>query len=104
MKDLNELLKQRAEEKLNLEIKKYLKDFRYHKFFGAFGFCPVNINEEGKTENLSSFFENEYRTAGKLIRAAFLPEYIEKETKDFMEKVDAIESEIEDLKGSINER
>jgi hypothetical protein len=97
MKDLNELLKIKAERQLQKEINAFILSIRDNRFFSSIETLNVCVNDEEK-ETLRTFLWNGNRKAGKMILEDYLPEYIEKEAKDFMDKVDMFEQDIDELR------
>ena len=98
--DLQSLLEKRAKDKLNKDIENYIKSIKENPLFKAIadykGGFPNNKDfEDWIYFESDGYFKN-------IIYNKMLPEYIEKESKDFLLKVENIQTEIDDLKNQIS--
>lgn len=98
MSDLNELLKLKAEKKLTSEIDKWLLELRTHKFFSSIEAEVLRDN----SYNLRTALWSSSEVLGRKIKEKFLPDYVQKETTDFMEKVETMQNEIDELRNQIS--
>jgi hypothetical protein len=96
MNNLNELLKAKAEKRLEKELEEYIRTFRENKFFQAI--AQMSIKHSETNESLSHFFWDSNRKAGQLMKEKFLADYIETEAKCFMAKVEELQEQIDELK------
>lgn len=99
--DLTTLIKNKATSKLQKEIYEYLQQFTNHKFFDAiYDFKVIVIDEQGKEVKtpLRTFLWN---TDGHIANSAILEEnisqYIEDESISFMDKVEKLQQDVEEL-------
>lgn len=97
--DLTQLIKNKAEGKLHGEIQDYLNQLTNHKFFNAISEMTVNIQEGDKEEKrrLSGFLWPLNGAAFDMIRAKFMDKYIEQESIEFMDKVEKLQQDVEEL-------
>lgn len=94
--NLNEMLRQKAAKKLDEDIANYLQLIRENKLFKAFNNKIFRLdNNEAQTFH-SFFWDNS--TASKLIKEKFIDEYEAIETTTFMQKVENLQNNIEDLR------
>ncbi len=101
MTDLNELLKKRAEKKLDADIAQFLKAINSSVFMRALEKITVNVPGEAKPPSLGAFlWWSDYKkgSAGELIEAAFKEEYITREALQFIEQVDSFKTQLDELK------
>lgn len=94
--NLNELLKQKASKKLDADIETYLKSIRENKLFDGINDKNIRL-EDNKVETVHYFFWNN-ATAAKFIKEKFIDEYEAREAESFMQKVDGLQNELEELK------
>lgn len=94
--DLNQLLKERAEKKLRSDINAYLNQIRENQFFRQLK--SVNIcTKEDKRESLWTWTWENSGEAFEMIMEKCLPQYIEDESKAFIEKVESIRQDVDNL-------
>lgn len=106
MKDIHKLIEEKAKAKLKTEIGKFISSIRENKLFSSVEGLKIILDtgeseEKEERESLRSFFWDTEHNAAKIIMKKLLPLYIELESKNFMEKVEQLSVDVEDLK-SIN--
>lgn len=95
MTDLNQLLKNKSEVKLEKEISDFILGIREHKFFKAIQDFEVKTSEG--SEKMNIFFWDTAGTAGTLIKEKFMQEYVYAESKQFMDDVQDFKRKLDDL-------
>lgn len=99
MSDLNELLKLKAEKKLTTEIDKWLSDIRKHPFFSA---IEHELLVDGRdTLRLAMWSSSE--SFGVKIKQKYLNKYVKTETQSFMDKVETMQNEIDELRDQMSQ-
>lgn len=99
MKDLTDLIKNKAASKLQNEINEYLRAFIDHKFFDAITDFKVKVMENGaeSERDLRGFLWNYHGAAHDAIIEKFEDKYIEQESIEFMDKVESLQKDVQDL-------
>ena len=101
MKDLTKLIEEKAERKLNQDIRKYLHSISENELFTPLEKFTITVNE--KPYSLESLFYPADGNYGfRLIHDAILPIYIERESVDFMQKVEQLQNDVNDLLNDTN--
>lgn len=96
--DLNELLKDKAENQLNEEIEKFISDFRAHKFFYTLSGLTIKLEKE--EISLDRFIYPKSRQLIKTIKDDLLDDYIEEFSTEFIQKVESISQDLDELKNT----
>lgn len=99
MDDLNQLIKNKATSRLQNEVSEYLNNFINHKFFDAISDFKVKITNDGKEDerNIRGFLWSSNGLAFEKIISKFQPKYIERESKEFMDKVESLQQDVQEL-------
>lgn len=85
LKDLQSLIAERAEKRLDKDIDEFTQVFRNHKFIE--GMKSVLIGERGNAVTLATLFWDPTSQAMEQLKSVLLPKYIEEETRLFVDKV-----------------
>lgn len=102
MKDLNELLKIKAEKQLREEITKWLLSVTRHGFFPAIEGVQVVAPGFDKPMSLTDYLWHSYSKRGAdKIFDHFKNDYIQVTTQAFMDKVETMQNEINELRDQI---
>lgn len=86
--DIHELIKQKAELRLNNEISAFVSFIREHKLFRPIE--ELQIEADGQKQSLRIFFWGHGYDAANKIKEALLQEYINEESKAFFDKVNEL--------------
>lgn len=97
MKDLTKLIEIKAEKQFKKELAAFINSIRGNQFFKSVEHLEVTL-PNGKKETLRLFFWSENHEAAKIIQEEHLPKYIESESFQFMQKVESLQEQIDDLK------
>lgn len=98
LKDIQQLINERAEKKLN----KDLADLREYLHTGFASNLlelgsKISVEFDGRKENLRNALWSTDSPLFKLLKEAQLPKYIETETRGFINKIDAIREDVDEL-------
>lgn len=89
MKDLQHFINEKAKEKLNSDIMEFINAFRNTKFFDALRDMEIKIDAQ---QNIGMRFDQFFICRDdaygyKVIFNYFFPKYVEKESKEFYDKI-----------------
>jgi hypothetical protein len=98
MKDIQAIITQRAEERLKNDIENYFRQIKSNPIFKEIQGCKVDTLDGSRILNMDDFFYPCRSWAGyDKVFSGLRNEYVEKESKDFMSKVDQIKEDIDSL-------
>lgn len=99
--NLQELINQRAYERAKDDVNKWCQKFREDNDFDNI-LSDIKITYEGNTDNLRSIFWNSKSLIPSIILERLKEIYIKGDTKEFVDKVENLSKQVEDLKNGIN--
>jgi len=93
MKDLQQLINERVEKRLEKEIKSYISQLRNHPFWDAIR--ELTMQTETKNESLHTAFWISNGFIFRKIKEHFLPMWIEDASIEILQKIENLEEEEE---------
>ncbi len=106
MEDVNTLqskLTKIAEKKLSKDVEDFLENIKKSPFFDLLEFVTIK-KEDNKQDNLRSALWNNSEYIGNLLISKSKDKYIERETQDFIKKVDNIQSQIDEVRDELDNK
>jgi len=98
LKDIQQLINERAEHKLRSDLEKFRKYLHSELAMGLIDIgAQISVEINGKKENLRNALWSTDSSIFKMLKEDQLPKYIESETKNFLNKVDSIREDVDEL-------
>ena len=97
MKDLQAIITEKAEKELKAEITDFINSFSNHPFFNAIKDESVFISKDKRESFHSFFWYTSTSECHKKIFNANKDEYVARKSKEFVEKVDELRADLDEL-------